>query len=98
MAMEGAHLCPETAPGLEEGGKLANRREEIHPAPVDGRDEFHRYPLVVVELRFGLVQGVPHDDPVEHRGGISIVVSEPQVGLSKIAAEHVAEKESRRVA
>lgn len=89
VAMEGAHVCPEAAPGLEERGKLAECREEIHPASIDGGDEFHGYPLVVVELRFGFVQWVSHDDPVEHRGGISIVVSEPQVGLPKIAAEHV---------
>ena len=61
-------------------GELADRREEIHVAPVDGRDKLDRYPLIVVELRFGLVKGVAHHDPVKHGCGIAIVMSKPQVG------------------
>lgn len=69
--------------------ELAERREEIHVAPVDGHDELDRDPLVGVKLRSGLVQRVAHDDPVQDGCGIAKVVGKPEVGLSQIPAQHV---------
>ena len=69
--------------------ELAKRREEIDVAPVDAREKLNRYPLIVVELCFGLVQRVAHNDPVKHGCGIALVMSKPQVRLQKIPAQHV---------
>ena len=70
-------------------GELAGLREEIYVAPVDGRDELDCYPLIVVELRSGLVERVAHHNPVKHGCGIAIVVSKPQIRLPQISAQHI---------